>query len=356
MISSEFWKGKKVFVTGSTGFKGTWLCEMLKYLGAEVTGYALKPEDANALFYIVKASDNITQYYGDIRDFDYLNKCFSETKPEIVFHLAAQPIVRTSYLEPRYTFDTNVMGTVNILDCCRLTESVKSIINVTTDKVYKNNEWDRGYIETDELNGYDPYSNSKSCSELVTDSYRNSFLTEKSISVSTLRAGNVIGGGDFAVDRIVPDCIRAFVKREKIKLRNPFSIRPFQHVLEPLAAYIMIAEKQFDNASVSGSYNIGPNQDDCITVGKLADIFCEKWGENASWENVSDNNAPHEANFLKLDCSKIKNVFGWKPLLNISDAAELTIEWTKAFLENEDMSQFTQNQLISYLRGMISND
>lgn len=347
------WNGKKVFVTGHTGFKGTWLCEILRILGADVIGYALEPETSESVFKILNTSKKIKSYYGDIRDYENLKKVFSETNPEIVFHLAAQPIVRTSYNDPRYTYDTNVMGTVNILECCRLSDTVRSVVNVTTDKVYKNNEWCWGYRETDELNGYDPYSNSKSCSELVTDSYRNSFFNNQKIAVSTVRAGNVIGGGDFSVDRIIPDCVRAMIKKEPIIIRNPNSVRPFQHVLEPLAFYLMIALKQLSDVSYSGCYNIGPDFEDCISAGELAEKFCKAWGDNANWIDVSESNAPHEAGFLKLDCSKIKSLFKWNALMKIDDAVIKTVEWYKAYICGDNMDEFTMKQIDEYMGRML---
>jgi CDP-glucose 4,6-dehydratase len=280
-----------------------------------------------------------------------LKKILKSFKPEIVIHMAAQPIVRTSYEEPVYTYETNVMGTVNILESIRLCDSVKSVVIVTTDKVYKNNEWQWGYREIDELNGYDPYSNSKSCAELATSSYINSFFQERDIAVSTVRAGNVIGGGDFAKDRIIPDCIRAAINKEKIIIRNPYSIRPYQHVLEPLMAYLMIAEKQYKNKKNAGNYNIGPDDIDCIDTGTLATIFCNKWGD-ISWENVHDG-GPHEADFLKLDCSKLKSKFGWLPKWNIEKAIDASVEWAKCYVDKSDVQLCMENQINEYIRGLI---
>ena len=282
----DFYKGKRVLVTGDTGFKGSWLVRILHLAGAEVTGYALKAPTEPSMFEIPHLGETIHHVDGDVRDFVHLKQVFDETKPEIVLHLAAQPIVRESYKDPVGTYETNVMGTVNILEAVRQTKSVKSFLNVTTDKVYKNNEWEWGYREIDELDGYDPYSNSKSCSELVTHSYEKSFLKEAGVAVSTARAGNVIGGGDFAPDRIIPDCVRAVAKGEKIAVRNPHSTRPYQHVLEPLGAYLMIAQAQYENPACTGSYNVGPGDDDCITTGQLADLFCNSWGGEAAWENL----------------------------------------------------------------------
>lgn len=345
----SFYKGKKVLITGHTGFKGSWMCRMLSMYGADVTGYALEPPTDPSLFEIAGIRNEVRSVIGDIRDRDKLISVFEECRPEIVFHLAAQPIVRESYKEPAYTYETNVMGTVNVCEAVRLCKSVRSFVNVTTDKVYKNNEWEWGYRETDVLDGFDPYSNSKSCSELVTSSYNNSFFRDLGVAVSTCRAGNVIGGGDFAKDRIIPDCIRAMEKNEKIIIRNPRSVRPFQHVLEPAAAYLTLAAKQYDDIKLSGSYNIGPDDHDCITAGELADIFCRCWGDNAAWENVSGTDAPHEANFLKLDCSKFKRTFNWRPRWHIEEAVEKTVEWSRCRLDGGDVSSIMEKQISEYM-------
>ena len=305
----SFYKNKKVFVTGHTGFKGSWLCKILANAGADVTGYSLNPPTNPSLFEIANISQDIHSVIGDIRDYKSLKATFDEAQPEIVLHLAAQPIVRDSYRNPSYTYETNVMGTVNILECVRTTSCVKSFLNVTTDKVYLNKEWAWGYRENEELDGYDPYSNSKSCSELVTHSYKNSFFNDGHVAISTARAGNVIGGGDFANDRIIPDCIRAAIKHEDIIVRNPFSTRPYQHVLEPLHAYLMIAAMQYQDNKYADYYNVGPDDQDCFQTGVLVDLFVNKWGEGIKWINRYDG-GPHEANFLKLDCSKLKSVFG----------------------------------------------
>ena len=344
----SFYKGKKVLVTGHTGFKGSWLCRLLLKLGAEVTGYALEPPTQPDLFQLLDVESQMHSVTGDIRDLEKLKQVFAEAQPEIVLHLAAQPIVRESYKNPVYTYETNVMGTVNILEAVRQCKSVKSFLNVTTDKVYRNNEWEWGYRETDELDGYDPYSNSKSCSELVTHSYEKAFLKELGIAVSTARAGNVIGGGDFAADRIVPDCVRAIADGKKIAVRNPHSTRPYQHVLEPLGAYLMIAGSQYEDVSCAGAYNVGPGDDDCITTGTLADLFCEAWGEGASWENLCQG-GPHEANFLKLDCSRIRSTFGWKPHWQVKEAIFQTVKWYQAWLDGDDMAAFTDRQIEEYL-------
>lgn len=287
MSDLSFYRGKRIFVSGHTGFKGSWLCAVLAMAGAEVTGFALPPE-RESLWTLAKLEGHIHSVYGDIRDLGSLRTAFQAARPEIVFHLAAQPLVREGYRDPVGTYHTNVMGTVHILECVRETDCVRSVLNVTTDKVYENRQWPWGYRETDTLNGYDPYSNSKSCSELVTSSYRSSFLDGRGVAASTARAGNVIGGGDFAAGRIIPDCVRAVRTGNPIQIRNPFSVRPYQHVLEPLSAYLLIAHRQYDDAKVAGSYNVGPDSRDCITTGELADLFCRSWGGDARWEHVGD--------------------------------------------------------------------
>ena len=334
-------------MTGHTGFKGSWLCRILLDLGAEVTGYALKAPTEPSLFALMGLEKRMCSVIGDIRDLDRLKEVFKETQPEIVLHLAAQPIVRESYKNPVYTYETNVMGTVNILEAVRQCGSVRSFLNVTTDKVYKNNEWEWGYRETDELDGYDPYSNSKSCSELVTHSYEKSFLKEQKIAVSTARAGNVIGGGDFAADRIIPDCVRAVSEGKKIAVRNPHSTRPYQHVLEPLGAYLLIAQAQYEDAAKADSYNVGPDDRSCLTTGELADLFCNAWGEGAEWENLSQG-GPHEANFLKLDCSRIRSALGWKPRWQVEEAVTNTAKWYQAWLNGDDMEVYTDFQIKEY--------
>lgn len=345
MAELEFYRGKKVLITGHTGFKGSWLCRMLVNAGAIVTGYSLEPPTNPNLFSLADVENKMTSVIGDIRDLEHLKNVFEEVQPEIVLHLAAQPIVRDSYRNPVYTYETNVMGTVNICECVRSSKTVRSFLNVTTDKVYKNNEWEWGYRENEPLDGFDPYSNSKSCSELVTHSYINSFFNELGIAVSTARAGNVIGGGDFANDRIIPDCVRAAGKSKDIIVRNPHSTRPYQHVLEPLAVYLMIAQKQYENKEYAGFYNVGPDDCDCITTGQLVDLFCAKWGgDNQTWINCYDG-GPHEANFLKLDCSKLKTTFGWKPRWNVEMAVEKTVEWSKLYYASENIPECMDRQI-----------
>ena len=347
MFDLSFYKGKKVFVTGHTGFKGSWLCKILKEFGAEVTRYSLGPNTNPSLFNIANIERDIHSVIGDIRDYEALKKAFDEARPEIVLHLAAQPLVRESYKNPAYTYETNVMGTVNILECVRNSDCVKSFLNVTTDKVYLNKEWEWGYRENEELDGYDPYSNSKSCSELVTHSYKSSFFSEGP-AISTARAGNVIGGGDFSEDRIIPDCVKAALDKQDIVVRNPFSTRPYQHVLEPLYAYLMIAAKQYDDPKFAGYYNVGPDDVDCFKTGALVDLFVKKWGDNLKWINRYDG-GPHEANFLKLDCSKLKSTFDWKPRWNLDTAIEKVVEWTKCWSSNGNIEECMKNQINDFL-------
>ncbi len=342
-----FYKDKKIFVTGHTGFKGTWLCTVLQELGADVTGYALEPPAEPNLFSITNVEKKMCSVVGDVRDLSMLTKTMASARPDIVIHMAAQPLVRTSYEQPVYTYETNVMGTVHVLEAMRMTDSVRSFLNVTTDKVYRNNEWDKGYVETDELNGYDPYSNSKSCSELITDSYKKSFFENREVAISTARAGNVIGGGDFSKDRILPDCVKAAFAGETIKVRNPYSVRPYQHVLEPLFAYLTIAQKQYEDKSLAGSYNIGPNDADCVTTGELVSLFCDAW-EGASWQAACEKGAVHEANFLKLDCSKIMKTFGIVPKWNVWQAVEKTVEWAKCYYEQKDVELCMKRQIERY--------
>lgn len=350
-MNLDFYRGKRVFVTGHTGFKGAWLCRILVSAGAEVTGYALPAPTEPNLFALAGLEGKMTSVIGDVRDFSALKAAFDAARPEIVLHLAAQPIVRESYRNPAYTYETNVMGTVNILECVRQSEGVRSVLNVTTDKVYHNNEWAWGYREDEPLDGFDPYSNSKSCSELVTHSYVNSFFADGRVAISTARAGNVIGGGDFASDRIVPDCVRAVQADKPLGVRNPYSTRPYQHVLEPLFAYLMIAQRQFDNNQLAGWYNVGPDECDCVTTGQLVTLFGQKWGEGFRWENQAEANAPHEANFLKLDCSKLKATFGWRPRWHIDEAIEKTVEWTKIWLSGGDIPSEMEREIGEYVEG-----
>lgn len=357
MKPEEFYRGKKVLVTGHTGFKGTWMCHVLCELGAEVAGYALQPPTTPSLYELSNVGKEIYSVQGDIRNLATLQQVFQEFQPEIVIHMAAQPIVRESYRNPVYTYDVNVMGTVNVLECVRQSKSVKSFLNVTTDKVYKNREWEWGYRENEELNGYDPYSNSKSCSELVTESYKNSFFSDKEIAISTARAGNVIGGGDFAVDRIIPDCLRAIEARSDIIVRNPHSVRPYQHVLEPIFAYLLIAQNQYENTSFAGNYNIGPDEASCVTTGEIVKTFCKQWngltGGNLKW-HVEGDGGPHEANYLKLDCSKMRYIFGWRPVWDYETAVFKTVEWICEYIQNGHLSDVMLRQIDEYRRESSS--
>ena len=337
----EFYKNKKVFITGHTGFKGSWLCKVLNMFEAKVAGYALEPSTDPSLFKIINLENDMRSHIGDVRNTKLLCKTLSDLKPEIVIHIAAQPLVRESYKDPVVTYQTNVMGTVNILEAIRKCDTVIHFINVTTDKVYQNNEWEWGYREIDTLDGYDPYSNSKSCSELVTGAYNRSFFTERNIKIITARAGNVIGGGDFSIDRIIPDCVRAASKRNVIAIRNPNSVRPYQHVLEPVYAYLYLIAN-----NAEGAYNIGPHYEDCITTETLVRLFAKYW-KDAVWEDVSDTNVPHEANFLRLDSSKIKHDFSWHPKWNVEQAVKKTVEWYQA----EDPAKMMERQIEEYLHG-----
>lgn len=357
----DFYQGKRVLVTGHTGFKGTWMCMLLLQAGARVTGYALEPPTEPSVFALSEVGSKMDSVIGDIRDLEHLGRVFDETQPEIVIHMAAQPIVRESYKNPVYTYEVNVMGTVNVLECVRTHPCVRSFVNVTTDKVYLNKEWEWGYRENEELNGYDPYSNSKSCSELVTSSYKNSFMNpSESVSgsgtqptaVTTARAGNVIGGGDFAADRVIPDCVRAVLTGREIIVRNPYSTRPYQHVLEPVAVYLMLAAKQYENPDLAGCYNVGPDETDCYTTGEIVTLFCEKWnqatGQQVHWKNEYDG-GPHEANFLKLDCAKLKGTFGWKPVWSVETAMEKIVEWTIAYRDGGDIEEIMNRQIGEFL-------
>ena len=348
MFDLSFYTNKKILITGHTGFKGSWMCQLLHMAGADVTGDALQaPTDPN-LFALCGLADNIHSVTGDVRDLAHMQEVFASCQPEIVIHMAAQPLVRESYQNPVYTYETNVMGTVNVLECVRSTPGIRSFLNVTTDKVYKNKEWEWGYRENEELNGYDPYSNSKSCSELVTSSYQNSFFADSDTAISTARAGNVIGGGDFAADRIIPDCIRAAQAGTDIVVRNPYSTRPYEHVLEPVTAYLKIAQAQYEDKSFAGSYNVGPDETDCLTTGELVTLFCEKWnkltGSCIQWINRYDG-GPHEANFLKLDCSRLKKTLGWSPRWDAKTAIEKVVEWSDVYFKQGDITACMEKQI-----------
>ncbi len=353
-VDLSFYKGKKVFITGNTGFKGTWLCKILLMAGADITGYSLEPPTTPNLYSLIGIEKEVNTFSGDVRDYACLQRAFKEVHPEIVIHLAAQPIVRESYRDPRGTYETNIMGTVNVCECIRNTEGVRSFLNVTTDKVYQNNEWEWGYRETDILDGSDPYSNSKSCSELVTHSYIRSFFANTETAVSTARAGNVIGGGDFSADRIVPDCVRAVMTGEKLAVRSPYSIRPYQHVLDSLLAYLLITKEQYEKKPLADSYNIGPDYSDCIATGDLVKLFSAFWkkhtGKEMKWHVQSDC-GPYEAGFLQLDCSKIKQMFGWRPVWNIVTAIDKVVEWSEGFVNGNNMSTCMEKQIKEFLNA-----
>ena len=350
MLDFTWFKDKSILITGHTGFKGSWLCKILVDAGAKVTGYSLEAPTNPNLFALCGLEKQMNSIIGDIRDREHLMQVFDEVQPEIVMHLAAQPIVRDSYKDPVYTYETNVMGTVNVCEAVRLHPCVKSFLNVTTDKVYKNNEWEWGYRENEPLDGFDPYSNSKSCSELVTHSYINSFYCDMDVAVSTARAGNVIGGGDFANDRIIPDCVRAAIQGKRIIVRNPHSTRPYQHVLEPLQMYLMIVKEQYEDASKAGFYNVGPDDCDCVTTGELVDLFVNAWGDGLEWVNQSDG-GPHEANFLKLDCSKVKQTLGWQPRWHVQEAIAKTVEWSKVYAAGGDIAVCMEQQISAFFHN-----
>lgn len=343
-----FFKNKNILITGHTGFKGSWLSTILIEAGANVFGYSLPPPTSPSLFELAKLDQRMDSNIGDVRDLKQLTEVFHKADPEIVIHLAAQPLVLASYRDPRYTYETNVMGTVNFLECVRNSKKIKAALNVTTDKVYLNKEWCWGYRENEELDGFDPYSNSKSCSELVTHSYNRSFFNDF-LKVSTARAGNVIGGGDFSDNRIIPDCLRAIEKGKEIQIRNPNSIRPYQHVLEPLFAYLDILKVQAETGQW-GYFNVGPNEEDCITTLELVKKFCKAWGKGAGWLCAGDLNAPHEANFLKLDCSKIKTDIGWCPTWGIDDAVQKVCEFNKVYIDGGDIYKEMSKEIHEFLR------
>ena len=350
MLQNNFYKNKTVLITGHTGFKGSWLSEILLMLGAKVIGYSLPPSTSPNLFDLLKLEKRMTSIIGDVRDLKHLDSVFSTYKPEIVFHLAAQPIVRISYQNPVMTYETNVMGTVNICECVRTHSSVKSFINITTDKVYENNDIpNHPFLEDEKLDGYDPYSNSKSCSEIITHSYFRCFFAKAEIAVSTARAGNVIGGGDFSPDRIIPDCVRALEKGAPLIIRNPNSTRPYQHVLDPLYCYLEIAEKQWGNHALSGAYNIGPDSCDFVSTITLVELFKSHFNKTFSFE-VKPDGGPHEASFLSLDNAKTKRTFLWTPRFHIREAVSLSAEWYDVYRKNEDIRPITDKQIREFFK------
>jgi CDP-glucose 4,6-dehydratase len=352
-LFNNIYQGRKVLVTGHTGFKGSWLCLMLHKLGAEVYGYALQPPTNPSLFVEANIGEIMTSYIGDIRNYELLLKTLLEVRPEIVIHMAAQPLVRESYRNPRETFEINVMGTVNLFDAIRQVNSVKAILNVTTDKCYENREWHWGYRENEPMGGYDPYSNSKGCSELVTASFRNSFFNpskygDHGVALATARAGNVIGGGDWANDRLIPDFIRSISIGEKVKIRSPYAIRPWQHVLEPLTGYLTLCEKLFaEGSAFAEAWNFGPEDKDAKNVEWITQTICKLWGNNAEFE-IDKKPQPHEANYLKLDCSKAKAELGWVPKWDIETTLKSIVDWNKSFIAGDNIRIVTENQIDRY--------
>nr|WP_276572587.1 CDP-glucose 4,6-dehydratase [Enorma phocaeensis] len=347
-VASGFWQGKRVFLTGHTGFKGSWMTAALVMAGADVYGYALEPEGPSALYNRARLDRFVHSYIADIRDASRLSAAIKDARPDIVVHMAAQPLVIDSFTRPAYTYETNVMGTVNILEALRSTDAAASFLNVTTDKVYFNEELPgKRYREGDRLDGFDPYSNSKSCSELVTATYERSFFAQDGPAISTARSGNVIGAGDWADNRIVPDCVRAVLAGESIEIRNPNSTRPYQHVLEPISAYMEICGSQFDDRGLASSYNVGPDDESCVTTGELADLFCSKWGDGATWKAV-DVEGPHEANFLALDHGKITSDLGWMPHWGIEEAVAQTASGYRELAEGLDAWKMLQKGIEEY--------
>ncbi|MGN1109854.1 MAG: CDP-glucose 4,6-dehydratase [Oscillospiraceae bacterium] len=343
----SFFKNKTVLITGHTGFKGSWSCKLLTMLGANVIGYALNPPTNPALFDIANIADEMISIIGDIRDLDRLSRTIQKYQPEIVVHMAAQPIVREGYLNPVITYETNVMGTVNICEAIRHCTCVRSFVNITTDKVYSNDEYNGKLCECDKINGFDPYSNSKSCSELITSCYKKSFFQKNEIAASTCRSGNAIGGGDFAQNRIFPDCVRAMQAGKDIVVRNPSSTRPYQHVLESTTAYLLVAAKQYQNPNLADCYNIGP--DESISNERLVELFCSAWGKEDSWVNINNTDSPYEADKLELDCTKIRNVLQWKPLWTTEEAVQKSVEWSKAYINGENTMVIMEKQIREYL-------
>ena len=353
MVDQAFWRGKKVFLTGHTGFKGSWLTLWLQALGAHVTGFALAPDTTPNLFMLGRVSDGIQSIIGDIRDRALLANAMKEARPDIVIHMAAQPLVRESYVTPVETYETNVMGTVHVLDAVRQVPGVRSVVIVTTDKCYENREWEWGYRENEAMGGYDPYSSSKGCAELVTSAYRNSFFNPSTyakhgVAVGSGRAGNVIGGGDWAADRLIPDIMRAISQGETVNIRNPHAIRPWQHVLEPLSGYLMLAEKLYtDGPRFADAWNFGPNDSDAQPVQAIVERLTSQWGDGAQWR-LDGGNHPHEATFLKLDCSKAHARLGWRPRWNLNHTLDTIVAWYKSAARDEDLKTVTLAQIDEY--------
>lgn len=345
---SNFWKDKRVFLTGHTGFKGSWLNAWLSRLGAKVYGYSLEPDQIPNLFDAMELSKQSHGEFGDIRNFSQLGEAIKKFRPEIIFHLAAQPLVRKSYVDPISTYSTNIMGTVNLLEAVRNVASVRAVVNITTDKCYENNEWCWGYRENEPMGGHDPYSASKGCSELITSSYINSFFQHTNIGLASARAGNVIGGGDWSADRLVPDMLQALSLGDHPKIRNPYSIRPWQHVLEPLSGYIKLAMELYNEpVKYSGAWNFGPLDHDCRRVEWVADELCNCWDSGVTWVSQADD-GPHEARYLKLDISKASTLLGWKPRWGVERAIKNTVIWHKEYTNGNDAFELILNQIKEY--------
>lgn len=353
MVEPSFWAGKVVLLTGHTGFKGSWLALWLQSMGAKVVGYSLKPPTSPSLFETAKVAEDMISIEGDVRDFSALSSVFEKYQPEIVIHMAAQALVRYSYTNPIETYSTNVMGTVHVLEAARLTKSVRAIVNVTSDKCYENKEWAWGYRENEPMGGYDPYSNSKGCAELVTAAYRNSYFhpgkyPAHGVALASGRAGNVIGGGDWAEDRLIPDIMRAITQGKPVNIRNPHAIRPWQHVLEPLSGYLQLAQKLYeDGAGYAEGWNFGPSDEDAKPVQWIAEQLTRTWGDGASWK-LDEGNHPHEAHYLKLDCSKAKARLGWRPRWSLDEALNAIAEWHQAYRNRENMHEKTMQQIARY--------
>jgi len=351
----EFWNGKRVLITGHTGFKGSWLAFWLKILGADVCGYALAPQSSPNLFESLRLENQIESITGDVRDLEKFEKTLKKAQPEVIFHLAAQSLVRKSYREPLETYTTNVIGTINVLEAVRRVDSVRTVVVITTDKVYENREWHWAYRENERLGGFDPYSNSKACAELAVAAYRNSFFAESECLIATARAGNVIGGGDWSEDRLLPDVFRSLIFGEKLKIRNPNSIRPWQHTLEPLAGYMKLAEKLYaGEKAFAESWNFGPSDEDSKPVGWILEKIKSVWNQPVEWE-IAERLQPHEARLLKLDSAKAKNELKWFPQLNINEAVQLTAEWYRSFRDKKDLLELTREQINFYREKCSGN-